>query len=36
MSDISKPTSFKYDEFDVYLAKDVYDYDPVFFKGSNC
>jgi len=30
---MDKPTSFKYEQFEVYSAKEVYNYDPVFFKG---
>ena len=33
MEDITKPISFKYEQFEVYSAEDVYTYDPVFFNG---
>lgn len=32
---MEKPTSFKYENFDVYPADEVYKYDPIFFKGIN-
>ena len=30
---MENPTSFKYKQFEVYSAKEVYNYDPVFFKN---
>ena len=30
---MDKPTSFKYDNYEIYPAEEVLNYDPVFFKN---
>ena len=32
---MEKPSSFKYEQYEIYSAEDVYNYDPVYFKGIN-